>query len=127
MTYLEKLRDPRWQQARLRIMERDGFACRDCGDAASPLQIHHCHYRGEPWEASPLWLLTLCERCHAARGSCESDAKAALGVLFAGMTPAALDALTATLLTAAQRVAKDEGIAGVMRELIVFEREGQES
>lgn len=27
MTYAEKLKDPRWQKKRLRILERDAFAC----------------------------------------------------------------------------------------------------
>lgn len=65
-TYADKLRDPRWQKKRLEIMERDGFACRECGDKASTLNVHHGYYaRGRsPWEYPDEHLKTLCEDCH---------------------------------------------------------------
>lgn len=66
-SYYEKLRDPRWQQMRLKIMERDGFACQSCGDKSSSLNVHHCvpYKKGaDPWDYD-LWdLTTLCEKCH---------------------------------------------------------------
>ena len=83
-SYSEKLRDPRWQKKRLCVMQRDGFACRDCGDADSTLHVHHCHYeKGEPWQTDERFLLTLCADCHDARGDLEADAKRALGMIFA--------------------------------------------
>jgi hypothetical protein len=68
MTYAQKLRDPRWQKMRLRIMERDGFACRHCGDTRTTLNVHHKYYcwGAAPWEYEEHLLLTLCERCHVA-------------------------------------------------------------
>lgn len=65
-SYADKLRDPRWQKKRLEIMERDGFACRECGDKDSPLNVHHGYYaRGRsPWEYPDEHLKTLCEECH---------------------------------------------------------------
>ena len=65
-TYLAKLRDPRWQKKRLEVMCRDGFACVECGDATTTLNVHHRRYvRGrEPWEYAGDLLVTLCERCH---------------------------------------------------------------
>lgn len=65
-TYAEKLKDPRWQQTRLRIMERDGFACVKCGSKTETLHVHHGGYeRGlDPWEYDPEVLWTLCEPCH---------------------------------------------------------------
>jgi hypothetical protein len=66
MSYSEKLKDPRWQQMRLKIMERDGFACRKCASKDKTLHVHHSYYTkgAEPWEYEPTALITLCEGCH---------------------------------------------------------------
>lgn len=66
MTYLEKLRDPRWQKKRLKIFKRDKFKCKECGEDKKTLHVHHKRYiRGrEPWDYSDDLLLTLCESCH---------------------------------------------------------------
>lgn len=67
-SYFEKLRDPRWQRRRLEVLERDGFACTECGDDKSELHVHHKYYvRGRsPWEYDDEALATLCEPCHLA-------------------------------------------------------------
>lgn len=82
-TYSEKLTDPRWQQKRLRIFERDGFACRNCGDGTSTLNVHHIVYLSgrDPWEYEDKALLTLCEQCHKDR----QDREAALLLLCRNM------------------------------------------
>jgi len=74
-TYSEKLKDPRWQRKRLEIMERDGFACKDCGDDKSMLSVHHCLYikNREPWDYEDNELRTLCESCHEQRHLIEHD------------------------------------------------------
>jgi hypothetical protein len=73
-------------------MQRDGFACRDCGDEKSTLQVHHCHYeKGGPWATDERFLLTLCEDCHEKRGDLESDGKRALGFIFANLSNASDD------------------------------------
>jgi hypothetical protein len=66
--YEQKLRDPRWQRCRLEIMQRDNFACIECGDTESTLNVHHIRYiRGAlPWAYPPWLLVTLCESCHEA-------------------------------------------------------------
>lgn len=71
MTYSELLKDPRWQQKRLKILERDSFTCSSCGDKESTLHVHHCYYeRGKlPWVYEEQSLITLCKDCH----SIESD------------------------------------------------------
>jgi len=85
-SYSEKLRDPRWQKKRLCVMQRDGFACRDCGDEKSTLQVHHCRYeKGEPWEVDDQFLLTLCGSCHEHRGLIEKEMKRALEMAMAWM------------------------------------------
>lgn len=64
--YAQKLRDPRWQKKRLKILERDLWSCQQCGDTESTLHVHHRRYSpGDPWDAPDEWLLTLCEECHA--------------------------------------------------------------
>lgn len=70
--YAEKLRDPRWQRKRLKILERDEWRCSHCHDDQSSLQVHHKKYHGDPWEASNDDLETLCEHCHAFV-SCKGD------------------------------------------------------
>lgn len=76
MTYAEKLRDPRWQRKRLIILQRDQFACRDCGNSHNELQVHHCFYsRCEPWEIADEMLLTVCGVCHKTRQDMENELK----------------------------------------------------
>ena len=73
--YLDLLKDPRWQKKRLEILERDGWACKLCGDKESTLAVHHCGYHGKPWESPDEELETLCEKCHAVISEFESLAK----------------------------------------------------
>ena len=67
-TYGEKLRDPQWQRMRLKVMERDGWACQKCGDATSTLHVHHTYYVSgrDPWNYPTGALVVLCESCHDA-------------------------------------------------------------
>jgi len=65
-TYTELLRDPRWQRMRLEVMQRDGFACLECGGETQTLNVHHAFYvfGRAPWEYESTTLRTLCESCH---------------------------------------------------------------
>ena len=67
-SYIEKLKDPRWQRKRLEILKRDDFKCRSCRDEEKTLHVHHLRYEKgfEPWEAEDDDLITLCESCHEA-------------------------------------------------------------
>ncbi|WP_207915781.1 HNH endonuclease [Flavobacterium caseinilyticum] len=67
MTYLEKLKSPKWQKKRLEILERDNFSCKCCGDFETSLHVHHTKYLAntDPWEYENDSLITLCETCHA--------------------------------------------------------------
>ncbi len=68
MTYSEKLRDPRWQKLRLKILERDNWRCVLCSGADKNLQVHHVVYRKkEPWDYPEYLYQTLCEDCHEER------------------------------------------------------------
>mgnify|MGYP001568534691 CR=1 FL=1 len=64
--YSKKLRDPRWQKKRLKILERDDWACQKCYDDESTLVVHHRRYLvgEEPWDYPDDLLVTLCEGCH---------------------------------------------------------------
>ncbi len=66
MTYVDKLKDPRWQKKRLEIFERDNFICSFCGENKKTLHVHHLKYIPEsnPWESKNEDLETLCEDCH---------------------------------------------------------------
>lgn len=66
MTYSEKLKDPRWQKKRLKILERDNFECINCNDKNKTLHVNHLYYLKEkkPWEYPDGILFTLCEDCH---------------------------------------------------------------
>ena len=66
MNYSDKLKDPRWQKKRLKILERDDFTCRVCGSDTKTLNIHHVAYVTvfEPWDCPDGFLLTLCDDCH---------------------------------------------------------------
>ena len=67
LTYAEKLLDPRWQQKRLRVLERDKFTCQLCNDAETTLHIHHFFYISgyEPWDYKDEDLITYCKHCHS--------------------------------------------------------------
>lgn len=97
ISYAEKLRDPRWQKKRLEIMQRDRFRCRDCSRSDRNLQVHHCAYSGNPWEAPNDLLLTLCDECHEKRQAAENAAKLALACIFAESSPRSLALFTEML------------------------------
>lgn len=68
-SYFEKLKNPRWQKKRLKVMERDDWSCRECHRSDVTLNVHHRFYRrgAAPWEYQMDWLETLCEDCHEHR------------------------------------------------------------
>ena len=65
-SYSDKLKDPRWQKMRLKVLERDGFICQGCCDTETTLHVHHniYEYGKDPWEYDIKDLITLCESCH---------------------------------------------------------------
>lgn len=66
-TYKEKLLDPRWQQKKNKILERDNYTCQHCGDTKTTLHVHHFYYinGGDPWDVDDTGLNTYCECCHS--------------------------------------------------------------
>lgn len=68
--YFELLKHPKWQEKRLRIMERAGFECEECGDKNTTLNVHHSFYEKglKPWEYPDDSLHCLCEPCHLRAG-----------------------------------------------------------
>src|SRR6267378_1235176 len=64
-SYNEKLKDPRWQKKRLKIFERDNWACQLCSRTDLELNVHHLYRTSEePWDEPGIHLLTLCRLCH---------------------------------------------------------------
>lgn len=65
-SYSEKLKSPKWQERRLRIMERDGFKCIRCGSDEKTLNVHHKVYKKgrEVYQYALNDLETLCVDCH---------------------------------------------------------------
>lgn len=80
MDYSEKLKDPRWQKKRLKILERDEFTCQICFDSKSTIHIHHRRYvvGKDPWEIPDRALVSLCEICHESEQDMIKDACACL-------------------------------------------------
>lgn len=71
MSYSDLLKRPEWQEKRLKIMSRDKFSCRKCGNEQKrTLHVHHYWYeRGKkPWEYPDEALITLCDQCHERLG-----------------------------------------------------------
>ncbi len=63
-SYKQKLKDPRWQKKRLKVLERDEFSCVHCKDKETTLHVHHKKYTDDPWGAPMKDLETVCEDCH---------------------------------------------------------------
>lgn len=108
-TYAEKLTDPRWQRLRLEIMSRDEFKCRLCFCDGSTLAVHHKKYSetGNPWDAAPDDLVTLCQTCHEKlhTGTVEKIPDA-IGAFYRALTRGQLanssDALISEIETASE-------------------------
>ena len=66
MTYREQLLHPNWQRKRLEVLEAAGFACENCGDTQTTLNVHHHRYvKGRmAWEYERSELQCLCQPCH---------------------------------------------------------------
>ena len=62
-----------WARVRRRILERDGYRCRECG-CAGRLEVHHLIPLERGGSAlDPVNLLTLCRGCHIAVHIREKD------------------------------------------------------
>jgi 5-methylcytosine-specific restriction endonuclease McrA len=85
-TYAQRLLDPRWQQLRLRVFERDKWTCRVCDGKEKTLHAHHVHYHPYaegPWDYDIETIITLCADCHSDEHTELDAAKANLILAFA--------------------------------------------
>lgn len=64
-SYGERLKDPRWQQVRLKVFKRDDWKCICCRAASETLNVHHLEYGKDPWDTPVENLITLCAECHS--------------------------------------------------------------
>lgn len=64
-TYSDKLKDPRWQKVRLRVMDVNDFKCLICDRGDKTLHVHHKKYTTpNPWDEPIENLRCVCEECH---------------------------------------------------------------
>lgn len=56
-----------WNEVRKRILERDKYTCKLCGEKDSKLQVHHKYYLKDikAWQYSDDCYETLCYLCHS--------------------------------------------------------------
>lgn len=98
MTYLDLLKDPKWQKVRLKILERDNFTCTYCGGDEETLHVHHKIYlpNRKPWEYEDDCLTTLCKDCHqyASHGMKESIHRLGEAVKKFGLHPKDIDQIS---------------------------------
>lgn len=102
MTYSEKLKDPRWQKKRLKILERDDWTCQHCGEDIKTLHVHHLLYSNmeNPWDTPDIWLVTLCQDCHEYDHAYRKAAEEALSGIFRLNHFSATDIILTTYLLA---------------------------
>jgi 5-methylcytosine-specific restriction endonuclease McrA len=82
--YLEKLKDPRWQEKRLRVFERDCFTCQLCFSKTKELQVHHLYYEQnkDPWDYPLNAYITLCVDCHKSETEIRAEVERRLILSF---------------------------------------------
>lgn len=116
VSYSDLLRDPRWQRKRLEVMSAAGFACIQCGDTETTLNVHHTHYvKGrKPWEYDASELRCLCEPCHG-REHGKAPTREQLAATATNRRPVDIDARKAK-----RRRAAEEQESSAERELIRF-------
>jgi len=125
--YLAKLRDPRWQKLRLQVLERDRWECSSCGARHKTLHVHHVAYArsGNPWDAVPGVLVTLCSDCHELEPERFRDALYVLLTFLgdAGVRCASDLELFARVAGAALETPQPQGHADALRDALLFYQE----
>lgn len=98
--FWEKYKHPKWQEMRLRVMERAGFICEDCGSSESTLNVHHSYYTkgADPWDYPESSLNCLCETCHSERHENLSEVRLLLGPMPSECIIHALGAIKSRLV-----------------------------
>jgi RNA-directed DNA polymerase len=62
-TWLGQNSNSEWLELRQQVLERDGYCCRECGNAED-LDVHHIQARHNGGQDEPANLVTLCRVCH---------------------------------------------------------------
>lgn len=120
LSYAEKLKDPRWQKKRLKILELAQWKCECCQCDDVTLHIHHLIYsKGEPWDAPDETLECLCEDCHEWR----EDWNAFWGgrTLISTNLTQQLSSLLRILFTDRKFVRTSDTWSGLMHELVNYQ------
>lgn len=82
--YSAQYKHPNWQKLRLKVLDRDNYTCRICGDTESTLHVHHSFYikGADVWDYYHMDLLTLCDSCHKETHDKMDLIQWSIGVLF---------------------------------------------
>ncbi len=118
-SYIEKLKDPRWQRRRLDILNRDDFTCQKCFDKETTLHVHHRWYKSgkEPWEYPDDILVTLCEKCHEEEEWAKDDQRLIRNAfLICGYYNTDLDQLATNLIYCIGELGKD-GFNAIIKDI----------
>lgn len=64
-TYEDMIKDERWKNKRIEVLEAKGYICLCCGEREG-LEVHHTYYKfgKKPWEYPTEDLVVLCRKCH---------------------------------------------------------------
>ena len=115
--YSDKLKDPRWQKMRLKVLERDDWCCQNCFDSENTLHVHHRYYEqgNDPWDYPLEALVTLCATCHAEESESRPGAER---TLLQALRKAGLDATDIEHLAATFEVFEPTHLPGVVIDAI---------
>lgn len=88
-SYLDRLKDTRWQRKRLEILSERNWTCESCSSTEKTLHVHHRLYRkgAMPWEYESKELMVLCYECHEQI----THVKAALDLAISELDPADIE------------------------------------
>lgn len=83
-THKQQLKDPRWDEKRRKIGERDNWTCQRCGARRVQLEVHHTEYiEGRwLWEYPDEMLVMLCDPCHEVEHEKWREAAAGRGIFI---------------------------------------------
>ena len=79
-TWLEILKDPRWQKKRLEVLQASNWKCDNCDETTKTLHVHHGTYDNTklPWQYPRRQLHVLCEDCHSHAHAMQGHLKDAI-------------------------------------------------
>lgn len=65
--FFQSYQTAEWQRVKNKVLERDNYTCKICGESHGLMQVHHISYKrcnGKAYNAQLGDMITLCENCH---------------------------------------------------------------